>query len=109
MCYFGAQNIKWIKDNRMFLLTVARLRKSFSSYFIVCISASVKVSELIVRAGCEVGNLNSASRPSTTPNDHIYRMVKESNSNILPNQTIVSDQSELTILLCQPMIIYVGY
>ena len=42
-------------------------------------------------------------------NDHIYRMVKESNSNIWPNQTIVTDQSELTILLCQPMIIYVGY
>ena len=41
-------------------------------------------------------------------NDHIYRMVKESNSNIWPNQTIVSDQSELTIILCQPMIIYVG-
>ena len=42
-------------------------------------------------------------------NDHIYRMVKERYSNIWPNQTIVSDQSELTILLCQPMIIYVGY
>ena len=42
-------------------------------------------------------------------NDHIYRMVKESNSNIWPNQTIVSDQSELTILLCQPMYIYLGY
>ena len=28
-------------------------------------------------------------------------------SNIWPNQTIVSDQSELTILLCQLMIIYV--
>ena len=39
----------------------------------------------------------------------IYRMVKERYSNIWPNQTIVSDQSELTILLCQPMIIYVGY
>ena len=26
-------------------------------------------------------------------NDHIYRMVKESNSNIWPNQTIVSNQS----------------
>ena len=36
-------------------------------------------------------------------NDHIYRMVKKSNSNIWPNQTIVSDQSILTILLCQPM------
>ena len=36
-------------------------------------------------------------------NDHIYRMVKERYSNIWPNQTIVSDQSELTILLCQPM------
>ena len=36
-------------------------------------------------------------------NYNIYRMVKESNSNIWPNQTIVSDQSELTILLCQPM------
>ena len=35
--------------------------------------------------------------------DHLYRMVKESNSNIWANQTIVSDQSELTILLCQPM------
>ena len=42
-------------------------------------------------------------------NDHIYRMVKESNSNIWPNQTIVSDQSERMILLCQLMIIYVGY
>ena len=30
-------------------------------------------------------------------------MVKERYSNIWPNQTIVSDQSELTILLCQPM------
>ena len=37
-------------------------------------------------------------------NDHLYRMVKESNSNIWPNQTIVSDQSELTLLSCQPMI-----
>ena len=36
-------------------------------------------------------------------NDHIYRMVKERYSNIWPNQTIVSDQSELTIFLCQPM------
>ena len=35
--------------------------------------------------------------------DHIYRMVKERYSNIWPNQTIVSDQSELTIPLCQPM------
>ena len=34
--------------------------------------------------------------------DHVYRMVKERYSNIWPNQTIVSDQSELTILLCQP-------
>ena len=34
---------------------------------------------------------------------------KKGYSNIWPNQTIVSDQSELTILLCQPMIIYVGY
>ena len=40
-------------------------------------------------------------------NDHIYRMVKERYSNIWPNQTIVPDQSELTILLCQPMIIYI--
>ena len=39
--------------------------------------------------------------------DHIYRMWKVKYSNIWPNQTIVSDQSELTILLCQPMIIYV--
>ena len=38
-----------------------------------------------------------------TLNDHIYRMVKERYSNIWPNQTNVSDQSELTILLCQPM------
>ena len=30
-------------------------------------------------------------------------MVKERYSNISPNQKIVSDQSELTILLCQPM------
>ena len=30
-------------------------------------------------------------------------MVKERYSNIWLNQTIVSDQSELTILLCQPM------
>ena len=30
-------------------------------------------------------------------------MVKGRYSNIWPNQTIVSDQSELTILLCQPM------
>ena len=30
-------------------------------------------------------------------------MVKERYSNIWPNQTIVSDQSELTILLCQAM------
>ena len=30
-------------------------------------------------------------------------MVKERYSNIWPNQTIVSDQSELTILLCQLM------
>ena len=35
--------------------------------------------------------------------DHIYRMVKERYSNIWPNQTIGSDQSELTILLCQPI------
>ena len=34
-------------------------------------------------------------------------MWKVKYSNIWPNQTIVSDQSELTILLCQPMIIYV--
>ena len=34
-------------------------------------------------------------------------MVKERYSNIRLNQTIVSDQSELTIHLCQPMIIYV--
>ena len=39
--------------------------------------------------------------------DHVYRMWKVKYSNIWPNQTIVSDQSELTILLCQPMIIYV--
>ena len=39
--------------------------------------------------------------------DHMYRMVIVKYSNIWPNQTIVSDQSELTILLCQPMIIYV--
>ena len=39
--------------------------------------------------------------------DHVYRMWKIKYSNIWPNQTIVSDQSELTILLCQPMIIYV--
>ena len=37
------------------------------------------------------------------PKDHVYRMVKERYSNIWPNQTIVSDQSELTILLCQPI------
>ena len=34
---------------------------------------------------------------------YVYRMAKERYSNIWPNQTIVSDQSELTILLCQPM------
>ena len=39
--------------------------------------------------------------------DHVYRMWKVKYGNIWPNQTIVSDQSELTILLCQPMIIYV--
>ena len=36
-------------------------------------------------------------------NDHMYRMVKERYSNIWPIQTIASDQSELNILLCQPM------
>ena len=46
---------------------------------------------------------------SRLPKDHIYRMIKEKYSNIWPNQTIVSDQSELTILFCQPMIIYLGY
>ena len=39
----------------------------------------------------------------TVSKDHVYRMVKERYSNIWPNQTIVFDQSELTILLCQPM------
>ena len=39
----------------------------------------------------------------SVPNDHVYRMVKERYRNILPNQTIVSNQSELTILLCQPI------
>ena len=46
-------------------------------------------------------------RTSGLVKDHVYRMVKVKYSNIWPNQTIVSDQSELTILLCQPMILYV--
>ena len=41
--------------------------------------------------------------PPVLPKDHVYRMWKVKYSNIWPNQTIVSDQSELTILLCQPM------
>ena len=55
------------------------------------------------------GLLDSCFNLLAKSNDHIYRMLKESNSKIWPNQTNVSDQSELTILLCQPMIIYVGY
>ena len=43
------------------------------------------------------------SRHKNWINDHIYSIVKERYSNIWPNQTIVSDHSELIILLCQPM------
>ena len=50
---------------------------------------------------CKV-KTNTSNQPLSFK-DHIYRMVKERYSNIWPNQTIVSHQSELTILLCQPM------
>ena len=49
---------------------------------------------------CNFGNIQVES---IYLNDRIYRMVKERYSNISLNQTIVSDQSELTILLCQLM------
>ena len=53
--------------------------------------------------------LHTCNQTFVSLKDHVYRMWKVKYSNIWPNQTIVSDQSELTILLCQPMIIYVGY
>ena len=56
------------------------------------------------RSPWERFNFNSLTLDmSVEAKDHIYRMVKERYSNIWPNQTIVSDQSELTILLCQSM------
>ena len=50
-----------------------------------------------------VNSLHVLGRGCTRSKDHVYRMWKVKYSNIWPNQTIVSDQSELTILLCQPM------
>ena len=104
---FLAKRALWLSENLNWMKFSSCSGKfqlqMWLSMFAVCLSCKTKQFLLGLNC-CSLSKQDcfGVNLPTNT-NDHIYRMVKESNSNIWPNQTIVSDQSDLTILLCQPM------